>query len=42
MSEIQKNEILEKSKELSQWFSIDFSIKVFGVEILSFHFPPKK
>lgn len=27
---------------LANWFEIDFSIKLFGVTVFQFHFPPKE
>lgn len=41
MAETQKNELTAQAKGLAKWFSVDISIKIFGVEILSYHFPPK-
>lgn len=37
----QKNEAVASAKGLARLLSIDLSIKIFGVEILSYHFPPK-
>lgn len=41
MTDSQKNDF-NVVKSLSMFFSIDLSIKLFGKEIVSFHFPPKK
>ena len=37
-SELKKGKIARK---LQQWLEIDFSIKIFGITILKFHFPPQ-
>ena len=37
-SEVKKGKI---AKKLQQWLEIDFSIKIFGITILKFHFPPQ-
>lgn len=29
------------AKKLQQWLEIDFSIKIFGITIIKFHFPPQ-
>ncbi len=29
------------AKKLQQWLEIDFSIKIFGITIVKFHFPPQ-
>ena len=34
----QKGKIAQK---LQQWLEIDFSIKIFGITIIKFHFPPQ-
>lgn len=36
-----KNEVVNQAKGLAKLLSIDISIKIFGIEILSYHFPPK-
>ena len=36
-SELKKGKIARK---LQQWLEIDFSIKIFGITIVKFHFPP--
>ena len=37
-SELKKGKIARK---LQQWLEIDFSIKIFGITIVKFHFPPQ-
>lgn len=37
-SEVKKGKI---AKKLQEWLEIDFSIKIFGITIVKFHFPPK-
>lgn len=37
-SEMKKGKI---AKKLQQWLEIDFSIKIFGITIIKFHFPPQ-
>ena len=37
-SEVKKGKIARK---LKQWLEIDFSIKIFGITIVKFHFPPQ-
>ena len=37
-SELKKGKI---AKKLQQWLEIDFSIKIFGITIVKFHFPPQ-
>ena len=37
-SELKKGKI---AKKLQQWLEIDFSIKIFGITIIKFHFPPQ-
>lgn len=34
----QKGRIAQK---LQQWLEIDFSVKIFGITIIKFHFPPQ-
>ena len=29
------------ARKLKQWLEIDFSIKIFGITIVKFHFPPQ-
>ena len=29
------------AKKLQQWLEIDFTIKIFGITIVKFHFPPQ-
>ena len=29
------------AQKLQQWLEIDFSIKIFGITIIKFHFPPQ-
>ena len=29
------------AKKLQQWLEIDFRIKIFGITIIQFHFPPQ-
>ena len=29
------------ARKLQQWLEIDFSIKIFGITIIKFHFPPQ-
>ena len=29
------------AKKLQRWLEIDFSIKIFGITIVKFHFPPQ-
>ena len=29
------------ARKLQQWLEIDFSIKIFGITIVKFHFPPQ-
>ena len=36
-----KEPSVKKISKLAQWFEIDICIKLFGVEIVSWHFPPK-
>ena len=36
-SELKKGKI---AKKLQQWLEIDFTIKIFGITIGKFHFPP--
>ena len=37
-SDLNKGKIARK---LQQWLEIDFSIKIFGITIVKFHFPPQ-
>lgn len=37
-SDLKKGKI---AKKLQQWLEIDFSIKIFGITIIKFHFPPQ-
>ena len=37
-SELKKGKI---AKKLQQWLEIDFTIKIFGITIVKFHFPPQ-
>ena len=37
-SEMKKGKI---AKKLQQWLEIDFTIKIFGITIVKFHFPPQ-
>ena len=37
-SELKKGKIAQK---LQQWLEIDFTIKIFGITIIKFHFPPQ-
>ena len=37
-SQVNKGKI---AKKLQQWLEIDFSIKIFGITIIKFHFPPQ-
>lgn len=41
MSDVQKNQLVNEAKGLARWFTLDFSLKIFGHEILGYHFPPK-
>ena len=41
MSEIKKDEAIASAKGLAKWFSLDVTIKIFGVTIWEYHFPPK-
>lgn len=33
---------ITSAKRLAEWLSIDISVKIFGVEIIAYHFPPEK
>ena len=33
--------IVNDAKGLAKWFAVDITIKVFGVTIWEYHFPPK-
>ena len=37
-SELKKGKI---AKKLQQWLEIDFTIKIFGITVVKFHFPPQ-
>ena len=37
-SEVKKGKI---AKKLQQWLEIDFTVKIFGITIIKFHFPPQ-
>ena len=39
MNEPNRSSVQRVSK-LAKWFEIDLSIKLFGVEIVAWHFPP--
>lgn len=41
MTDSQKSNLIEEARGLAKWLSVDFSIKVFGVTIIEWHFPPK-
>ena len=41
MNENQKLEAVSTAKRLADLLSVDFSISIFGVTIVSWHFPPK-
>lgn len=32
---------VSEAKGLAKWFSVDVTIKIFGVTIWEYHFPPK-
>lgn len=40
MSEAREN-LADYVKKASQWFEVDLVIRIFGIEILHLHFPPK-
>ena len=42
MDKKSQNEIVKDAKGLAKWFSVDIVIKVFGVVIWEYHFPPKE
>lgn len=42
MDEQSKNELVNDAKGLAKWFAVDISIKIFGITIWEYHFPPKK
>lgn len=42
MSESVKNKLIANGLELSKFFEIEFTIKVFGRVLLHFTYPPKK
>lgn len=42
MDEQSKIEFANEAKGLAKWFAIDLTIKLFGVVIYEYHFPPKK
>ena len=35
------SDAVNQAKGLAKWLSIDLEIKIFGVSILKYHFPPK-
>ena len=39
---VTKSSKLFAAKRLSKWFEIDVTIKMFGVTVFSWHFPPQK
>mgnify|MGYP006988871110 FL=1 len=41
MDDNRKTEAVASAKGLAKWFSVDIEIKIFGVSIWSYHFPPK-
>lgn len=41
MSEQTKQTLIADAKGLAKWLSVDFSIKIFGVTLVEWHFPPK-
>lgn len=40
MSEARKS-LADSVKKSAQWFEVDIVIRIFGVELLHLHFPPK-
>lgn len=42
MIDIQKQRLVDDAKGLAKWFAVDIVIKIFGVTIWEFHFPPKE
>lgn len=32
--------LVANARSMAKWFSIDLSIKLFGIEIISWHYPP--
>lgn len=38
----QKQCLVDDAKGLAKWFAVDIVIKIFGVTIWEYHFPPKK
>lgn len=36
-----RNEKINEARGLAKWFSVDITIKIFGVTIWEYHFPPK-
>ena len=41
LSTAQKGEMLSNARGLSKFFAVDIVIKIFGVTIWEYHFPPK-
>lgn len=33
---------VKSARGLSKWLELDFSLKIFGVEILHWHYPPQR
>jgi hypothetical protein len=42
MSKEEKFEITKSAKKFADWFELDITIKIFGVVIFSWHYPPQK
>lgn len=36
-----QKELVTEARGLARWFSIDIKIKIFGVTIWEYHFPPQ-
>ena len=41
MDEKSKQRLVDDAKGLAKWFAVDIVIKIFGLTIWEYHFPPK-
>ena len=43
MDELSRKDLktINAAKGLAKWLSIDISIKIFGIELIAYHWPPK-
>lgn len=37
----EQRKVVNEAKGLAKWLSVDFTIKIFGVTLIEFHFPPQ-